>query len=712
MDMVADLAPVCRITRPGANKSLGAAQRDTLMVEADDDFGLSAMVLSWRKGRDGTVDRQRYPHAPDTAKQWRLSIDWKLLPLGLYPGDTLFYWAAAFDNRPAPQSGVSDTFWFRVPGFEEIQAAIMHNTDHATEALSSVRGRQDELKKTLHDLARSQRGGAEPSWEQKQVMADVQKQVSAQRDSLASAAKELDEAISRMKDQGMQSDQLLDKMNKIRDALEQLLKAYGDSLLSKTPPPARAPDLAEMKKAIDRLKTALPGLAQQLDNTLKYLESLRKDQQREALAAQLKNLADEQDRIAAADSASAQRQRQKNLLDRAAQARADIARETAKNDEGLFKPSDLPSLDKYDSMMNAMKGSMSGGSMPPRGEQAQMSQSMRSLAQEMNSLSSSAMMARMMRERDALLGLANDVLHLAEWQREAEAGAADPDRDPREKAADQQTLADAVRENGRKLDSLSTVPPGLMQKLAMNYETAAGAMQRLLGAMADAPSGAPASAVGSLNSLAASLLQASDAMAGQSQMPGGGGGGLMDLLRQLSGKQGAINAATADLLRRLLSKQPGGAEGGSGQSDARAKQEAQAAQQALADQLKQLADKYGKEAGGSMDNRLRNLEEEARQLAKMLENPQQELRDKQDRFLSRLLQTTLSLNREGEGKEERKSTSAQTVFSAGPANGDIISNTDTFYRLRTRALQGNVPAEYRGAVRAYFDSLGTKLLRE
>ncbi|MBD3240078.1 MAG: hypothetical protein GF331_05790 [Chitinivibrionales bacterium] len=110
---------------------------------------------------------------------------------------------------------------------------------------------------------------------------------------------------------------------------------------------------------------------------------------------------------------------------------------------------------------------------------------------------------------------------------------------------------------------------------------------------------------------------------------------------------------------------------------------------------------------------MKELEQEARRLARMLENPTEMLRERQDRFLARMLQTTLSLHREEQGKEERKSRSASITFSRSEQDEPQrrFSDTDIYYRLRRRALHGNIPPSYRTAVKAYFDSLGVLYLR-
>ncbi len=176
---------------------------------------------------------------------------------------------------------------------------------------------------------------------------------------------------------------------------------------------------------------------------------------------------------------------------------------------------------------------------------------------------------------------------------------------------------------------------------------------------------------------------------------------LMEQLQKLSGKQGAINSAVSDLLRSMMSGNKPGSEckngggnkaGGMSESQAKARKEAENAQRELADQLDQLAKKFGNDKSGegsSMSKRMEELEKEARQLAEKLRNPPEaDLRDRQDRSLSRMLQATLSMHRQDEGKEERKSKSAGTTFTKdapGPHCRRRQNNADASIQCVSRA---------------------------
>jgi hypothetical protein len=79
-----------------------------------------------------------------------------------------------------------------------------------------------------------------------------------------------------------------------------------------------------------------------------------------------------------------------------------------------------------------------------------------------------------------------------------------------------------------------------------------------------------------------------------------------------------------------------------------------------------------------------------------------------------MLQTTLSMHKQDEGKDERQSQSAKNVFPSTIQNSGNteFNDRDSFFRIRQKAFSGNFPENYRGAIKNYFDSLGTVFLKD
>jgi hypothetical protein len=284
----------------------------------------------------------------------------------------------------------------------------------------------------------------------------------------------------------------------------------------------------------------------------------------------------------------------------------------------------------------------------------------------------------------------------------------------------QQAITEALGILEAKTDSLPMLPPSLLQKLRADAAAAREASKAAVQSMSDIGDDFVMRITGqSIGQFAADLLATANSM---SRQQGGscnnGSSGMRESLRRMSGKQAAINAATAQLLRSMLQgKKPGGegGEGGNSPENAAARKEARAAQDALANELKALGEKFGDANGEGMRDRIKQLEDEARTLTQMLADPREEVTERQDRFLARMLQSALSLHREEEGKEERQSTSAGIIFSksdSGTFNDSLMGGNDTFHQLRQRALSGGTyPPEYRQSINSYFDSLGVLFLK-
>jgi hypothetical protein len=570
------------------------------------------------------------------------------------------------------------------------------------------------MKSQLEQFIRSAKDKQELSWEEKKIVEDLGENLTAQVDSLNRAVASLQEAVEHMKEQGVLSQELLDKMNNLRDAIREIVEQYGDSLLFMPPEQGEKISWNDMKGAVEKMKDILPDLQQHLDNALRYLEALRRDQELVGLAQRARDLAGRQlDMMSGGGPDSVARQQElMGDIDNLAEELDGMA---GGDSSARFDRRDISSLDEIDSLRRAIDSLLSENLMPSAARQARMSGSLQALSDQLLGMLSTAMMVRMLKERDMLLDLSRDMLDMAEWQGEIP-GTGIPPSDRSLSAARQQALLDALKRSLDKLDSLSSVPPQMMKAIMADADRAMSAMSGALSQMSggNAPGSGSDQAAQRLNALASTLLASADMMEqqcqGSCQSPAGGG--LMPGLRRLSGKQAAINALTSQLLEQMLSQ--GGKEGGAamGQSAADIARQARQAQQELADELKRLAEQYGREAGGGMEKQTRELEEEARRLAEMLKNPSPEVGDRQERFLVRMLQTTLSMHRQDEGKEQRTSKAAQQIFTnqiisglPGPA-GDV----DTYYRLRARALDGNFPEPYRPSIQAYFDSLGVLFL--
>lgn len=726
INILPDYEPNVRIVKPGINKILSIAQQESLWVEAVDDFGIKELILTWKKSSDDidTVYKRSILPSGRRKKLVRRQVAWDLTELSLYPGDSVFYWVRTRDNRPygKPQICISDTFFFRLPTFAEIHQRIAGIEDDAGRAMSSVQKLQEEMKDRLESLIKSAKGKESLSWEEKKIVEDLGNSIREQADSLNKAIKSLQKAVEKMKESSSSND-ILDKMNELQKAVQELVKEYGDSLLFKPPGLDEKLSWRDMEDAVEKMTEMLPDLMERLDNALKYLEMLKKETERAMLAQQAKKLAEQQMQIAeSGDSEEERLRRQKDLTKRTEDFLQDAQDKLADDLESPVSMQDIPSMEQVSSLQKSMQSNLSMQQMPSNSLMNQMSAALQGVSEELEATLSSNMAAKAMKDREMLLDMAQDVMNISQWQ-DSLAESVDSKTQRKMSATEQQALKEALQKSMNKLDSLEIVPPSMLQGIIADAKKAAYAIKKALQSMNSYRAGSSMKkAVYSLNGLAGTLLSSANSIKlGNSSGQGGGMGGMMCGLRRLSAKQAAINSATSEMLRMMLSSSGNKAGmSGSGKNtqlgpDAEnARLAAQNAQKKLADQLNQLTEKYGKSSESSLRKRVKELEEEARRIAQMLDKPIPQVSERQDRFLVRMLQTTLSLHKQDKGKEKRKSKSAVTIFSTESVESysDTFNKTDTFYNLRMKAMDGNFPDSYRSQVQVYFDSLGVLFLIE
>ena len=724
IDLTPDLPPMVHFLKPGKNLELSPALQETLAVEAIDDIGLEKLDLRWRKNSDPTDSLRRRDLLPGMAgqKAVRVGFAWDLQDASLYPGDTVFYWAFAKDNYPFDtlHRATTETFWFRIPGFDEIHRRLAQEETSTAGALKSVRTEQDNIKNELSRLIQSTHGKQSLSWEQKQVIKDLRESLRAQSDTLSKAVSSLKQTMEKLKEQGVSGKDITDKMDKVRAALEDLARQYGDSLFS----PPRATDrvsMQELKASLEKLEKMLPDLSKRLDSALKYLEMLQRDRRLAAMAMQAQKLGEQQAALAVDQKSERAKARQKDLLKRIDSLVSEISRSF--DSTGLLQKNDAPALAQASQRAQSMENALSNGVLPEPSDMNNMGAELFSLADNLRDLQSTAMMAKIKKDQDALMEISHNALHMSEWQEQI-ASETHQTGSRVHIAQMQEALRQAILKSAEALNSLSMTPPQTLSGLMRQFDKAAQSAGKSLDEMGENgdPSERMLKSEESLNALAFSLMSAAGSIDGAQGEQGDGEPGMMAGMQKLSGKQAMINGATGEILRQMLGEGGPPGEGGQGAMQAggasegsaeKARRQAQAAQKEIADELQKLSEKYGKEAGGSFDKRAKDLEDEARRLAKMLDDPKPEIRDRQDRFLSRMLESSVSLHKQDEGKDERTSQSAKTVFSIDdkPSGvGDGVDR-DSFYRLRQKAFMSGFPESYRSAVKNYFDSLGTLFLK-
>jgi hypothetical protein len=313
--LVSDSAPRVSIPLPGKDTLLPLNLRQPLILEARDDYGLGRLELvAYRVTAFG--DRHEPVVQGLDLGGTRAALARPLLDLGswdLLPGDTVRYFARAWDNAPVPQSTRTREYSLRMPDAAELRR-------DAEERLESV---ADRLEKLAEDAAREADAtrdmereaaaeGEEPERfrgrpedeqdlefqqrEELQQALDEQQRLTAEVDSLRAQLNELDGAMT---EAGQGDPELRRDLQELQDLLSQI-------------------NTAEMRESLDDLAESLRD--QSVDDANEALEGLAADQEEfrnrlEASLERFRRAAVEQDFRATQSEAAELAERERALAD-------------------------------------------------------------------------------------------------------------------------------------------------------------------------------------------------------------------------------------------------------------------------------------------------------------------------------------------------------------------------------------------------------------
>ncbi len=708
VNIIPDELPVVQIAAPGYNKELKSEMSEILSIEAVDDFAISSVVLHWFKSSERDTSYSLNISPDKAIVSYAKDFPWDLTSLHLYPGDSLFYWVSARDFWPFFPEHISssDTFWFRVRGFDEIQKNIVEKETQAEKTIKNIIEKQKELASTINNFIEAASESKMGDWEQKRLLDNIKNNVKSQTDSLKTVLNDIEKSAEQIREQGLLGEDISRKMDEIESTIQDLVKQYGDSLFSQMD--KKNITWKDMKDAVDNVKQMLPEMSKLLDNALQYLQMLKDDQEFAALAMKAENLARQQSEMINDPNNQRIREQQSNILDDLHDLQKDLSKNLNNNQNSSLSQTN----NRLDSLRSKMISDLQKNQLPEKRSMNVLSSSLLSLSEGLKDMMSDSQVKKIEKARNTILEMARDVINLSEWQKQIVEAT---ESDSKESAIYQQMVNDAFRKLVSRSDSLSILPPKIMQQLRRKMQSSLEFLQNTIQSFDqyDNKSTMKQSS-NSLKSLANSLLNIVSTYDQQGQNSGGEAGGLTKGLRKLSEKQAGVNATTAELLRSLINNQDGKQQGqGTGGSES-ARQAAQQAQKKIAEELDKLEEQYAKTAKENISKRIDELGKEARRLSEMLTNPQSDIVEKQNQFLTRMLQSSLSMHQQDETKDDRKSEASKNIFSGSTVkmNGTMPSGPDAFSLLRRKALQGVFPDNYRSAINAYFDSLGTLYLQE
>jgi hypothetical protein len=708
--VVDDTPPQVAIAAPGRDIDLPDDRQVLLIIEANDDFGIAALTLFYRVN-DGPW-QQRMLKTP-AGRLLNLDHIWNLEGIDLLPEDRVHYYVEALDNDTisGPKVGRSREYVLRFPSLHELYNEVSQTQQQDLAQLEELAMAEENTGEYLEKLRRELVKTEELSWEQQKELETTLAQEAERLEQMEELAQQLDKTIGQMEESGLASEELLDKLEEIRELMADVAIPELQEALAKLQESVESQDPKDIAEALREFTEDQTAFQERLDRTIELLRQIQAEQRLEAAAQQAEDMAKRQGQIneglqrdedaerLANQETALQRdtERLQQALAALAQTMQQISPQTAATLAALASQMGEQELAER---MQEMSGQMQQGQTrqaAPNGE---------SLKGDLQRLSANLQQAQqdfVQEQKEELAEHMKDAMHnLLYLSHRQEAMWEDnlAKRSPPQNMAHHQfALLQGTFQVAEELASIGERTLNLEESLGVtlgyvinNMQQAAHYLGQRDGRRGIAPQQA---AMGYLNEAVNLMRQSLDNL-DQSQMPSG----YAEAMQRMAGmaeQQGGLNEATQQ------SMQPGQKQGPNGQPGGMARRLA-AEQQRLHDALSQL--EQGLRGHRGAQERVAAIQEEMRSVIKALQSRrlQADTVKRQRRIHQQLLDASRSIHTQGQ-KKERQATSGQDQQYVGPDQlpADLGQARDALRQAMQRALEGPYPESYLELIRQYYE---------
>lgn len=736
-----DRMPDVRIISPGKDSYLTENMLVSLLISATDDFGISSMNLVYQKTPDGEIQRKALP-ADKKVTTLTVHYVWDVSNLGLIPEDVMSYYVELFDNDTisGPKRVVSQTFTLRFPSISEIYDQLNSTQDQQVADIEDMLKNQEEAQKRLEelnrDLEQKQRqeeltGEKEAlSWEQEKDLESLMDAQEKMADDLMKAADAMEQAMEQLEQQDMQSMELIEKMNQLRQLFQEIATPELLKAMQELKQAMNELDNRMIKESLENYEMEQEAFMKRLERTLAMLKRMHTEQQMMAAVRKSEDLLERQEELQYAtqnqkqDPAQGTREslagKQQNLK----QDTESLQQDLEKLAQSMEEHENMPT----DDIRNAAE-SMEQRNLPQQmerisqqmmnGQMSQASQGQQQAAQQLSNLSQQLRQAQEQMQNEQMQEVAAEIrramhqlVELSQSQESLNGRTNQPaGRDSRmqDLSEDQQSLMKGASQVADQLVSTSQksffISPEIGQALGETLNRMQSAGNDLAERNRGTASQQQMEAMEALNQTVLSLQQAMNNMNAS-----GSASGMMEMMQQLQ-SMAQQQAGLNEQMNQMMSEGQG--QGGQSREKMSLEQRAKMArlaakQEALRKSLEQLQREQNQHAQllGRLDEVEREMEETVKALQQNQVNPQ--LMERQQRILSRLLDASRSM-RERDRNNKRKAMPGENLTgrpSPSPLPGELMEFDRTLRDDILRSVRdGTYPQEYEELIRAYFRAL-------
>ncbi|MCB5251296.1 MAG: hypothetical protein RBS16_00215 [Candidatus Cloacimonadales bacterium] len=288
LNVVVDAEPQIDVVFPQSDTTLTQNMIFPISFQASDDYGLQNLVIHYLINDNLSHSKLIQKQFTSTFFESDYYLD--LDEFMLIPGDEITYWLEVEDNSPQVQKGVSKRQKLKFPSIEEIYQQMEQqetiSKDNLEMALKESKLIQEDFERKRRELLRKNI----PDADDKSDILEMLKKHDELNKMVDNVAKEYQQMIENLEKNNAANEQILDKMQKIQEIMEEINTPELQSLLHDMQKNINQMSPDFLKKTMEDLKFSLEDFTQSLQQTLDLLESIKKEMNLQKLSELAKEM--------------------------------------------------------------------------------------------------------------------------------------------------------------------------------------------------------------------------------------------------------------------------------------------------------------------------------------------------------------------------------------------------------------------------------------
>ena len=305
LEIIPDLFPQISVYEPHPIIELGDDQTIPVHLDIEDDFGFSTLQIGYEIRRPAYIETDpiisvfKAPGIIPNKPKQTVIFDWDLSDLMLMPEDEVHYHFELYDNDQVsgPKKSLSGNFVARLRSLEDLFFSIEKKEEQLIEDMNINLEEMENIQQQLEDVKLDLIKSKDMDWQQQQTIKNILEET---KEKIADL-QEMDEAMESLKDAAEKhqlfTPELMEKFSELNQLVNELISEDLLSNLENIEDIMEQMNPKDMMNAITEMAENMDQIEQELDRFLDILKRIQAEQKLDEVSKRLEQLTEQQDHL-------------------------------------------------------------------------------------------------------------------------------------------------------------------------------------------------------------------------------------------------------------------------------------------------------------------------------------------------------------------------------------------------------------------------------